>query len=269
MIIKILLLVGLLLAAAFLVDRLAVPLYLRAKLKRQGVVFCDWPIVSELLTYKRQIKEEPTAHIISRVTQRLTGNPDGTYPPISGLTVPGKTLLVINSAKYLEEIFLTQNALYTKNWHARKMMDMFGPTSIFIMDTFHATYSSKRKALGSAFFKQKLGKITQVIKAELLDFIRHQPPSQEVDIVAFMAELFGRVFTSIAVGRHNAANITCDYEGLSGKVRKLTLQEMNKQVFDDAITRYQWPTFALLSSEGQCVAEVEGPAPQGRNPLPV
>ena len=41
------------------------------------------------------------------------------------------------------------------------------------MDTFHKDYTTTRKILGQAFFKQKLQKITEIIKEELIDIIKH------------------------------------------------------------------------------------------------
>jgi cytochrome P450 len=108
---------------------------------------------------------------------------------LTGLTLPGSNVIYLNSAELLDEIFVRQNAWFSK-WHDfRNVFSIISPTNIVFMETFHKDFSEKRKALSTAFFKSKLTKITTVIKDEVLEFIKTMCTSKEIDIVKFLSEL--------------------------------------------------------------------------------
>lgn len=77
-------------------------------------------------------------------------------PPISGLCLPGRTLISINSVEYLNDIYVTQNAFNTKLFSEQRIFEIIGGRNIVFMDTFHKDYNATRKELSGAFFKNKL-----------------------------------------------------------------------------------------------------------------
>jgi hypothetical protein len=64
-----------------ILTRVVIPLRQRSFLKNQGVVFCDYPILTEMQTLVKQVFEEPTMAVFPGLAEKLTRNADGTYPP--------------------------------------------------------------------------------------------------------------------------------------------------------------------------------------------
>ena len=81
---------------------------------KQGVVFCEWPIIAELSALIKHVKEEPNAPIFNALVEKLTKRKNGSLPPVSGITLLGKTTAYINSVEFLDDIFVKQNAYLTK-----------------------------------------------------------------------------------------------------------------------------------------------------------
>ena len=52
---------------------------------------------------------EPTVSIFNELVDKLTKCKNGAYPPVSGLSFPGETRIFINSAEFLEDIFVKKN----------------------------------------------------------------------------------------------------------------------------------------------------------------
>lgn len=163
-------------------------------------------------------KEKPHNAILNEIPEYVK-NVFGYMPPLLGLCLPGhaKTLVCLNSATLLDDLYVKQNAFATKNEEERNMLAILGRENVVFMDTFHKDYAQTRKVLSAAFFKQKLDAITKIIKIEVVDVIKEcqQKNEQVVDIVTFWGEVQSRIFTSIAVGRNNA-NVLCTYEKEDG-----------------------------------------------------
>jgi hypothetical protein len=85
-------------------------------------------------------------------------------PPITGLNFSRFIAFSINSAAFLEDIYVNQNKFHTKHYKERELFSNFIPESILFQDSDHPSYSDKRKAVSGAFFKSKLISMTTIIK---------------------------------------------------------------------------------------------------------
>ena len=68
----------------------------------------------------------------------------------------GVNLVFINDPSLLEEVYITKNKYYTKHEMKREGGKPMLFNNIVSMDTFNPAYAPKRKALSSAFFKNKV-----------------------------------------------------------------------------------------------------------------
>lgn len=125
---------------------------------------------------------------------------------MTGLCLPSRVFVHINSVDFLDDIFVKYNAYNTKLSDDARMFAIMGEQNVVFMDTFHKDYNQTRKVLSGAFFKNKLKSLTRVIKQEIVDYIAEIQSSgvAEVDIAEFWRQIQGRIFTSVAVGRGNA-----------------------------------------------------------------
>lgn len=132
----------------------------------------------------------------------------------------GLSILSVNSVEFLDDIYVKQNALNTKNDDAG-LFAWLAPRNIVFMDSFHSEYNTTRKELSAAFFKNRLQTIVTIIKEEVVTMIaEYQRQSEfEVDIVDFWTRIQSQIFTGVAVGRGNS-NVDCTYETDDGRVAK-------------------------------------------------
>ena len=77
-------------------------------------------------------------------------------PTATGMHLAGMVTVWFCSAKYLEEIFVTKNAFYTKHPIERAMSRPLLFNNVLSMDTDDPAYKKKRKALSAAFLKSKM-----------------------------------------------------------------------------------------------------------------
>jgi hypothetical protein len=84
----------------------------------------------------------------------------------------GQVNLTITSAEMLEDIYINKNAQTSKWFMSRWQFWKIMPSSIVFQPSEDPTYPEKRKALSSAFFKNKLLGMTQIIKEITLKEIK-------------------------------------------------------------------------------------------------
>ena len=68
----------------------------------------------------------------------------------------GMNLVLINDPQYLEEIYVKKNSFFTKHPSKREGGAPLVYHNIISMDTHTPEYAPKRKAVSSAFFKNKV-----------------------------------------------------------------------------------------------------------------
>ena len=65
-------------------------------------------------------------------------------------------MLILNTVDYLDDLYVKQNAYFTKKYSDAQTMAFLSANNVVFMDTFHKDYNASRKALSAAFFKNKL-----------------------------------------------------------------------------------------------------------------
>ena len=100
------------------------------------------------------------------------------------------------------------------------------PTSIVFQPSEDPTYPEKRKALSSAFFKNKLLGMTQIIKEITLKEIREiqEKGKSEVSLAHLTLSLQSRIIINISVGMGYSKTML-DYEQADGKIVNIDLAD--------------------------------------------
>lgn len=97
--------------------------------------------------------------MLGHVTNKITALRGGELPGLTGMCLLGQNIVSVNSVDYLDEIFVKQNNLNTKQDYTG-VFSWLAPRNIVFMDTHHKEYPATRKELSSAFFKNRLQTIT-------------------------------------------------------------------------------------------------------------
>ena len=140
------------------------------RMKAQGVVFMStFPPVGDLIGVFKAVAANPSAMPLKAyIDSHFKGKK---RPQFTGMTIFGMNSVVISDPSLLEEVFVKKNAYYTKHPMKRDGGRPLVFNNIVAMDTHHPTYAPKRKALSSAFFKDKVqDMITSIKKCTLLVF---------------------------------------------------------------------------------------------------
>lgn len=199
------------LAIVFLVAmiyfKFGVPLLERSRLMKQGVVYMDNPIIGEIKAFNACAESNPYDPLFVTLIKQIAEQKNkGKIPAVTGMCLPSRVFVHINSVEFLDDVFVNYNAYNTKLSDDARMFAIMGEQNVVFMDTFHKDYNQTRKVLSGAFFKNKLKSLTRVIKQEIIDYIAEIQSSgvTQVDIAEFWRQIQGRIFTSVAIGRGNA-----------------------------------------------------------------
>jgi cytochrome P450 len=95
----------------------------------------------------------------------------GEVPPIYGFCYQKQPTLVISDPLLLEQLYVQKNKYFDK--HPR-IYDMLKPClgdSILLMRS-NELWSAKRKSLSTAFYKDKLGKMMNIIREVVTSFVK-------------------------------------------------------------------------------------------------
>ena len=117
------------------------PLLERSRLIKQGVFFLDCPMVSEISFFINAVRESPYEPSFNLIAEYLgKQRKDGQLPPVTGVCLPARVLISINSIDFLEDIYVRYNQYNGKLNEQRSEAFLFDKT-VFFMDTFHKEYA--------------------------------------------------------------------------------------------------------------------------------
>ena len=90
--------------------------------------------------------------------------PDNNLPRFYGFYLFGNCIVFLNDPSVLQEVYLTKNRFFSKHPMKSEGAAPFFLNDIVTMATDNPEYMTKRKALSSAFFKNKVLLMTKVVK---------------------------------------------------------------------------------------------------------
>jgi cytochrome P450 len=133
---------------------------------------------------------------------------------------------VLNSARSLNEVYQSKNRFFEKDPVSQILFgSLFG--SSIVLAQGDDLWSKKRKVLSSAFYKEKLVKMTDVIRQIVAgkigeierDFVDTR---QSIDIIKEMADLQMRVIFIAAFGLHDLHLVKLPYLQ-NGETKNITI----------------------------------------------
>ena len=143
------------------------------KLRAQGIpaVSGRFNIMKDLMGLDAIVKENPNAMELSALCRRSM-NVD-VLPPAAIFSMFGRPLVLINSAEYLQDIYINKNQYVDKDYGRGNETEPIIGEGIIFASSHDPTTHERRKALSGAFFKSKLLPMTKVIREVTLKVIKN------------------------------------------------------------------------------------------------
>lgn len=168
---------------------------------------------------------------------------DGERPKVTFLSFGIKTMLSVHSYEVVRDLFITKNAALDKtDTMASIVKDFFGTQSLLFGPNDDA-WKVKRKSLSTAFYKDKMGAIFNIMKEVAEKFVAKikgaQTGSFEFPLKQTMNEFFFRlIFTTVF--EEDCSDETIEFEEVQedGSVKKelKKISEVVVRLFDDNIS---------------------------------
>eukprot|EP00347_Sterkiella_histriomuscorum_P011859 403370835 len=173
--------------------------------ERQGIPFClpVFPLVGSSIRIKELMKDDENSTFgpfYPLIKECFGTRP----PPITGVMLLMKPLLLINSPEYLQEIYISKNRQADKDPLGGIVTKPLLGDSIIVMQS-NDLWKQKRHTLAAAFYKDKLIKMTQIIKHLVIKrtqewrekFLKTR---QSFDLMKELNEIHTNVIMSCAFG---------------------------------------------------------------------
>jgi cytochrome P450 len=123
-------------------------------------------------------------------------------PPATIFSMFGRPLLLINSAEYLQDIYVNKNQFVDKDYgRGYESEPVLGEGIIFASSHDPKTHE-RRKALSGAFFKSKLLPMTKVIREVTLKVIKNwqKDGDREINLADLTEELQSKIIITVLIG---------------------------------------------------------------------
>ena len=149
--------------------------------EKQGVKFGRFATLYDgIAVIVQSVQNKYDLPFIHMMKKRLGVN---RLPPFTGTVVFGMPIVLICDPDALEDLYIKKNAAYSKHELERQFGDPLFKNNIATMVTEHPEYATKRKVLSSAFFKNKVQRMVNMVKETTLDqFAKLQAKGDKVEV---------------------------------------------------------------------------------------
>jgi hypothetical protein len=125
------------------------------------------------------------------------------------------------------DYYQTHGTLHTKHDLFRSIFSLIRGKNIAFVDSFDPEYAPRRKALSSAFFKNKLLLMVDTIKEVTLDYIREKQTQCKDGVLVenapeFTKKLYCKIIINLCVGKAYA-DMKVPFEHPDGRITQETL----------------------------------------------
>ena len=116
--------------------------------------------------------------------------------------------LLITDPVYYQDLFVTHNKVLEKHDHAKILYTDLFWNSIIFEKSSASSYKPRRKLISHAFYANKLKAMSGMIFDEIherLQVWETTYPTGELDLVAELAQIVGKIIVAASIGReyHN------------------------------------------------------------------
>ena len=128
------------------------------------------PILGNFLTFSKIMRNMnyydhiPWQPMVNSMIKKGENRP----PEVVGIMMQGQALLVLNTPQPFTDLYVQKNKYFEKDPIGRILFKpFFGDSLAFVAGD--ESWSHKRKAMSSAFYKEKLIKMTEVVRDVVTD----------------------------------------------------------------------------------------------------
>jgi len=162
------------------------------------------------------------------------------------MNIFGYNMVLFNKVECLNDLYVTKNMYTSKHEFEREFFYPLLTTNILLMASDDPEYRPKRKALASAFFKDKVKKMIIDTKDTTMRIFKHyqdKGETTEEDLVRVTTKLQNHLITNLMLG-DNASFKTLPYLGDDDKVIQvemadyldMVLSSFAKRIGDNLLT---------------------------------
>ena len=217
------------------------------KLSVQGIpaVAGGFTIFRDVLGVFFIMKENPNALELSTLCRRSMKV--DSLPPATIFSMLGKPWLLINSAEYLQDIYVNKNQFVDKDYGKGNETEPVIGRSIIFASSHDPKTLERRKALSGAFFKSKLIEMTKVMKSVTLDVVKdwQKGGDRKINIADLTEELQAKIIVTILIGAEYS-NHMIEHEDPSGKLVKSPLHRFLPNLVNYSFSRQDQPVMMLF-----------------------
>ena len=144
-------------------------------------------------------KHHPVLYPIIAYIQDEFGTPP---PKITGIVFSSKPCLILNSPDVMTDLFVTKNKYFDKHPSTGTIVSLVaGDSILFSKSTLK--WSQKRKAISSSLYKEKLIKMTEIMKAIVNETLIEWEKKKTIELVGETSILLMKIILACAFGRKN------------------------------------------------------------------
>jgi cytochrome P450 len=173
-------------------------------------------------------------------------------PEKLGCWLFGEPSIIFNRVSALNEIYVTKNQYHTKHENERLFGEPLLLNNIVSMDTANPAYKSKRKTLSSAFFKNKIRALMDLVKYTSLKYFKdiqdraNADGATELDLNKTTSTLQNHIITNVMLGE-GASYAKLEWTDLDDSIRQVELAEYIDLILESFFLRINDnPLFLLV-----------------------
>jgi cytochrome P450 len=168
-------------------------------------------------------------------------------PPATIFSMFGRPLLLINSAEYLQDIYVNKNQFVDKDYGRGHESEPVLGESIFFASSHDPKTHERRKALSGAFFKSKLLPMTKVIREVTLKVIKNwqKDGDREINLADLTEELQSKIIITVLIGAEYQDHIM-EHEDDNGKLEKIHIAKFLIKILIYTVDRFTQPVMVLF-----------------------
>lgn len=181
-----------------------------------------FPPITDLIKFATEASKDPTVLPFAETLFKHQGVP---LPDYSGMVLLGTTMVFVNRAELLEDFYVKKNMHYTKSWMEIGVTKVLIHNGPFVQRSEDPNYAPQRKILSSAFFKNKMVGMIEIIKSSSLEIVRklrkNHKDGDVVDFIPITVELMSTLIVNVCVGHGRAYDIMEYKDADSSDIEKI------------------------------------------------
>lgn len=173
------------------------------------------PILGNFLAFSRIMRNPDNYDYIPWQPMLETLEKEGKLPELVGIMMQSQAVLVLNTPQPFTDLYVQKNRYFEKDPIGRIVFKPFFGESLVFVDG-DESWSHKRKTMSAAFYKEKLIKMTEVVREVVTEKIseieeRYVKTGKPMNVTEEMGELQNRIFLTSVFGLKDLHKVRLPY----------------------------------------------------------